>query len=293
MCLETSMNKNIFIDSQIEANFRREGYVLLPAIDKQNLQELSRFFKENDNPSLTGFQSSHFLKDRDLKRAIHQEIVKAYSPRLNEAIEHYQMVFGNFMVKYPGENSIMPLHADWTYVNEEKEVSLGIWSPLVDTDDNNGKIGVVPKSHLFKKHKRGPQIPSLFNEHNEYIIDNYGKKLSLKAGEVLVYDHRLLHFSGPNQSSNVRPAINLVMCPKQSNIYHYAKHGANKSITMYQVEDLSFFMDYEHFEIPDSLTKTKELTLNSKAFNKEEIDQVLQQKQEFGLLSYLKNIFKK
>jgi ectoine hydroxylase-related dioxygenase (phytanoyl-CoA dioxygenase family) len=40
--------------------------------------------------------------------------------------------------------------------------------------------------------------------------------LFLKAGEVVIYDHRLFHGSLPNLSQETRPALNFTMKPKEA-----------------------------------------------------------------------------
>jgi len=242
----------IFNSARLEKKFQREGYLVLPLLSKLEVTSLLDFFKEKYNIDFSGFHSTHFLKDAKLKEEVHHKIASVLETHLQKYLLDYQALFGNFMVKSTGENSRMPLHADWTYVDEDHFQSLGVWCPLVDTNEENGRLGVVPKSHLLKKNYRGPQIPTPFHEYNEYIIENYGNLLKMKAGEVVVYDHRLLHFSPANLSKGVRPALNLVMVPTEAPLFHYANRGGYPKIEKYEVKGSEFYLNYTHFEEPNT-----------------------------------------
>lgn len=242
----------VFKSIQLEKKFQREGYLVLPLLSDQEVATLKDFFQEQYKVDFSGFHSTHFLKDSSLKAEVHHKITSVLEPHLQEYLLDYQPLFGNFMVKSIGENSRMPLHADWTYVDEEKFQSLGVWCPLVDTNQENGLLGVVPKSHLLKKNYRGPKIPTPFHDHNEYIIEHFGKLLKMNAGEVVIYDHRTLHFSPANKSKEVRPALNLVMVPAKAQLYHYLNKEHFPKIEKYEVKGSHFYFNYTHFEAPNA-----------------------------------------
>lgn len=266
----------IFKDSRLDKKLSAEGYVVLDLLDKQEANELKEFFDKHYSVELKGFHSTHFLADRPLKQQVHEKIVKVMEAKLQSYLPKYKALFGNFMVKGVGEQSRMPLHADWTYVDEKSLISLGVWCPLVDTNEANGMLGVVPRSHRLRMNLRGPQIPVAFPNHFDYIIDNYGRFVPMRVGQVLVYDHRLLHYSNANRSEAIRPAINLVMVPVNENIYHYTNLGNYPSIRKYKAESSDFFIHYEHFQEPDSQCFVEELNGEVQAYTQEHIDEVLQ-----------------
>jgi ectoine hydroxylase-related dioxygenase (phytanoyl-CoA dioxygenase family) len=242
----------IFKDERLDKKLNRQGYVVLDLLTTHEVSVLKDFFDKHYAVELNGFHSTHFIADRELKQQVHDLIVSVMESKLQKFIPDYYAVFGNYMVKALGNYSRMPLHADWTYVDEGKSVSLGIWCPLVDTDENNGRLGVVPKSHTLRKNLRGPQVPTPFHHLADFIIEEYGKFLSMKAGSCVVYDHRLLHFSNANHSKKLRPAVNLVLAPKNQQLYHYANRASYPKLEKYLPQDSSFYINYEHFEIPDS-----------------------------------------
>ena len=264
----------IFRDDRLEKKLSQQGYVVLELLTVHEVAMLKDFLDENYAVDLNGFHSTHFIADRELKQQVHLLIVSVMEAKLQEFIPDYYAVFGNYMVKAPGDHGRMPLHADWTYVNESESVSLGIWCPLVDTDENNGRLGVVPKSHTLRTNLRGPQVPTPFHHLADFIMENYGKFLSMKAGSCVVYDHRLLHFSNANHSKKLRPAVNLVLAPKNQQLYHYANRDSYPKLEKYLPQDSSFYINYEHFEIPDSACEG--LVEDSwKAFSQEYVENTL------------------
>ena len=241
----------VFKSARLEKKFQSKGYVVLPLLSSRQVTELLLFFKKEYNIDFSGFHSTHFLNDENVKLSVHNKITSILEPQLQKHLIDYKAVFANFMVKSIGKESRMPLHADWTYVDEDKFQSLGVWGPLINTNKENGRLGVVPKSHLLKKNYRGPKIPSPFHEFNEHIINNYGKLLKMKAGEVVIYDHRLLHFSPANLSKEVRPALNLVMVPAKAQLYHYFNKEHFPKIEKYEVKGSDFYINYVHLDQPD------------------------------------------
>lgn len=284
------MEESVFKDPKIEMLFQKNGFVVMPLLTQKEADELLRYYDSNPITNIEGFHATHFSKNRAYKKEVNQQIISAFKMGLSQLLNDYNLVFANFMVKEVGVNSAMPLHSDWTYVDENKHQSLGIWSPLVDTNLENGMLGVVPFSHRLKKNNRGPKIPSPFLNHNEYIINTYGVLLKVKAGNVVIYDHRLLHFSPANLSNSKRVSINIAAAPKGIEIVHYAFFEEKKQIYKYEVSSNDFFIRYNHFQEPDDGKVLDTLDLNLVPFEKTYIDEVLKSK---TLLDKLKIIFLK
>lgn len=278
----------VFRNNKLQAQFQRDGYVVISGVFKNEYAELLNFYK-NNLPSFDhgGFHSTHFFKDRAYKRSVHETIKSLFWSKLEAFFSDYDLIFANFMVKEPRPDSVMPLHADWTYVNEDKFVSLGIWCPLVDTNEMNGMLGVIPFSHDLASNTRGPKIVSAVGEFNEYIIKKYGKLLSLKAGDAVIYNHRLLHFSESNISNTTRVAVNLVAVPAKAEVYHYLSLEYEKGIRKYIVKSEDFFLNYDHFEEPDNSENFELINLDSNLLSREFIDKKLHRNE-----SFLTTIFK-
>ena len=211
---DAHMMLSVFKDDKLNKEFNKYGYVVIKLLPKDVVRDLYNFYISNPNPAKAEFHATHFSTDKTYKKKVHEVIISSMSPYFQDIIPDHEPAFGNFMVKEKGGNNPMPLHADWTYVDEKNNASLAIWTPLVDTTPENGQIGVIPFSQHLSWHIRGPRIKQWEFPFNDILINEMGKILPIKAGESLIYDHRLLHFSGPNNSNTIRPAINLSLVPK-------------------------------------------------------------------------------
>lgn len=116
-------------------------------------------------------------------------------------------------------------HQDWWCWDHE--VSFGRTPPQVavlcyldDTDETNGALRVLPRSHR----SRGPLHDSLPDPHSEEadtlpldhpaMTDAAGQvSLRLKAGDTVLLDYRLLHGTHPNTTSHRRDAVLLSFVP--------------------------------------------------------------------------------
>ena len=69
---------------------------------------------------------------------------------------------------------------------------------LEDTDENNGSLDIVPKSHLFTDFEIDDEgrIPEKFINHSV--------RCNLKKGSVIIRDKRTWHRGTINKSGNVR-----------------------------------------------------------------------------------------
>jgi ectoine hydroxylase-related dioxygenase (phytanoyl-CoA dioxygenase family) len=133
-------------------------------------------------------------------------VVRLLGP--NVCLTHQQ-----FVTKLPdaeGEHSDIPWHQDAGYGPLEPASDVTVWLPLVDSDERNGCLRVVPGSHRLGLLDHGPAAlnPLLREAHS----DQRGIALPLAAGEAVAFSGLLLHGSGPNRSSAPRPAFYARYC---------------------------------------------------------------------------------
>ncbi len=244
------MNQNILQDSKANEKLIKEGYAIVPFANLSEIDSLIQFYNINSFPNPSPFHTTHFSIDVEYKTKIHHHLVTYLSKNLQNTFIEFQPIFANFMVKEGGGNNPMPLHADWTYVEEDQLQSFAVWIPLVDVTLANGTIGVIPYSHDFSNKIRGPRIMQWEPPIGERIINEFGKLIPMKKGNALIYNHRTLHYSLPNYSKTVRPAINISMVPLQSKLLHYSIPEGQQELLRFNVEDSFFYLDYENFKFP-------------------------------------------
>ena len=214
-------------------------------LSEEEVFELQRTYESLPKPRTEGFHCTMFSPDTALKTEVDRVIKLALAERLSDVFRTHIPLYGNFMVKEPGEESDWFVHQDWTYVDETKHDSVAVWVPLVDLTLNNGVICVVPGSHHIKNMVRGPGVHDPWEGLHQQIKEHYHEKVFLKAGEALIWHHRLVHFSPANQAEKPRVAATLIYTPENVPVYHYWKDPLQQGTMArkYQV-DSRFFMNY-------------------------------------------------
>ena len=205
--------------SQIKEELEKNGYICLPLLSPEDCQELLDWHHKNQYAFGSGFRVTLFSDNIEYRFEAHELILKVFSTALEKLFPGYTVIVGNFVTKDPTLNSEVPLHQDWTFVDEAKHRSINIWCPLGDTYVENGALQVVAGSHLISKENRGPGLPSAFMINSPAIRDLL-QPIPLKAGHAICYDHALIHASGPNQSHSERVAVTMSLMPDEAQLRH-------------------------------------------------------------------------
>jgi ectoine hydroxylase-related dioxygenase (phytanoyl-CoA dioxygenase family) len=145
------------------------------------------------------------------------------------------------------------VHQDWTFVDEPEFTSATVWCPLVDVDESNGTLVLYRGSHLLGPSWRGsPRLPSRFDGQEDEIRSAHGTPVRCRAGQAVVYDHRVVHWSGPNRSED----------PPQATPLIHLHAEADGSVTRYEVPD-DFLGDLEFGAPPSRFASSAVLDVRS------------------------------
>lgn len=246
------MRKSVFIREELNKEISQNGYIVF---DHRNdeipliLQELySKYSEESPN---SGFNTTHFSHNRQYKEEVLLVAKMIFELGFEHLFENYEVFFANFMVKTPGDNHLLPVHADWAYIDEDNESIISLWIPAVNISKDNGALGVIPKSHLLYEKVRGPEIVSSFRKFDKDLMEQRGVLKLITNLQAVIYDLRLLHYSLPNFSDKVRIAINITLKPKDVELIHYSQQG--DKIYKYDHLDEKFYLNYNAHQIPENL----------------------------------------
>lgn len=240
--------KHLFQDAALQQQFDTMGYVKVPFINADEIKTLTdKFYELHPDINLIGFQSSSYSSDYAYKKKCSDEIAKVFNPRFEQIFKNYRPFGSAYLFKQPDEYSMLPIHQDWTIVNEDKYVALNIWVPLIDTDENNGTLYVLPGSQYGEvKPIRCPTLPMFFEGNEQLMMDNC-IPLNAKAGEAVILNQSLIHYSPPNKSDKIRIAITSgVMSEKPSMVFHYRPNKDKNEVEAIKMED-NFLISFEDF----------------------------------------------
>jgi len=210
-----------FKDNELQERFEKFGYVTMKNfLDKETISHLHSIYEQTSNVVTDkSFFISQWSNKSDIKDKINREVQKALVPRAQKYLNNYEPVFAVFGVKHPKPDSNMYLHQDWSHVDETSFRTINVWCPLLDLTANHGPVQLIKGSHRLFDTWRGVDIPDSFLDIGAENLKPYLTDIILEAGDVLMWDHRIIHGSGINSSDTTRVAAIVNMRPKDAKFY--------------------------------------------------------------------------
>ena len=206
-----------------------DGYAVVPYLLPDEIEELKTFFYAAHPVLPDGMYASSHAGDFELRKSMSEKVMVVCARALQNTFQNVKALGSTFMAKSKGENGTLNPHQDWNIVDERKFSSYNVWIPLLDVDDANGTILVQPRSHRLLENIRGLNIPSSFANVNDQVWKTL-VPVNMRAGEALVYDHRLLHASGINTTATPRLVIVYGVIPAGAEMRYYYGKGDNIEI---------------------------------------------------------------
>lgn len=273
----------VFQNEEQEKSFKEKGYLVIKNfLLPEMVQSLKGLYLNNIPENPKGFHRSLDYLDKDYKKKLSDGINKIVTPVSEQFLKDYRFLLVSYMIKEKGEETAFELHQNWNFVDESQYHSLAIWIPLVDVDATNGTMHVVEGSHrMLPTFRGGPKIPSIYRNIYDYIKENHMKPIPLKAGDALIIDDAILHYTSANLSDAPRMAIAQVMIPKAAKpIYYYQAYGdENAALEKYQIDD-DFYLYFNNRYTPENPPHDCELiqrfTTSLKPIDSKEFDALIQ-----------------
>ena len=193
-----------FQSTTLQEELETYGYVILDLLSEEEVSDCVSFYQNE----VSGFGQDDFLHThmapKEVKLKTHEFVKPIMEKRLNQLLADYKVGLGYYMIKPKHGKEPMRVHQDKSMVDETKYTGLIVWCPLVDVDENNGGLLIVDKSHRFISNHRGTDIDMPYSGIEDLVEqEQYSKPLRLKAGEAVIFDHRLWHASTSNTSKRI------------------------------------------------------------------------------------------
>lgn len=243
--------KRIFMDEKLSSQFSNEGFVVLDLLNNDEFLDLENLYrrlfneyKQVESTVNSDYDLSFFRQNGEIKKRIFDEMWAFFEPKIKIYLPNYEPLIINMFNKLPGTGEV-PIHQNWTFVDEDYHTSVSVWIPLCDVTRENGTLEIIPGSHLNISKYRGPTIPWAFQGMENLLKEKYMQPLELKKGQVSILDDAIIHYSADNHSDKERPTIQLILKPKDAVAIHYHTDSSqNGKLNKYKV-DASFFMDFD------------------------------------------------
>ncbi len=237
-----SAEHDVIKDAKTKKELDTIGYSIPKRLDNSTLQKLRELYQQTHNFNLEhgGMFYSVYSEDLNYRKKVHDSIGEIMQGIYNDLFQEYKIVINSFIVKVNGPDSEFGLHQDSTSLDELKYSPISVWIPLQDTTVQNGCLTVIPKSFGWFSPYRGISFPEPFQNIQEEV-KHYLQPINLKAGDVLLFDNRLVHYSPPNNSDKERVVVMSGVFPKEAKFISCWKDIGQKN------DDIEIFEQKEDY----------------------------------------------
>jgi hypothetical protein len=241
------MSVNIFKNLEHQQLFDKQGFIVLPFLNEDEIADLNNYFDEqHPNANSSGFFSGSYSNDFEYKKNCSDKIVAVFTRAYEKYFTNYKAFGGAFLYKTPGQNSELAAHQDWTIVDENEYVALNCWVPLCDISAENGPIMIMPGSQATKHFVlRAPTLPFFFSGNDDVVMDELEPML-VKAGSAVILNQSVIHYSPPNISDKIRVAITAGVKSKDAVMNFHFKLPDKDLLEVFEMED-DFLISFENF----------------------------------------------
>lgn len=249
------------VDPALDPEIATKGYVKVELLGPGELEVLREGFAQlrpadGWAPEGTGLNRSTYHctfldEDTDYKRRASQLVHEVFGPALRRVIADHEILTSNFYVK-PAGTGRFQIHQNWPTTQDLSLTTLTVWCPLHDVDELGGTLQVVPGSHKVVPDIAAPTDEPFFGDIEDELIAHHLVPMPLRAGEALIFDDGLIHWSPENQREEPRRAVQIEMvpCGVTPILYHLDRTGPEPRWELLAVDE-EFFIEHSITEVID------------------------------------------
>jgi hypothetical protein len=247
------MNSCFFESAQTNESLNRDGFVVIPFLDENELQSLREFYikhhpKLMPEQHIDGIHMTTWCQKLDYKLSIRDGIVKTVRHAVKDKFVDYRALNHVFIVKEKGDKTDFKVHQDWNVVDETKHSSVNVWFPLFDVDESSGALWILKGSHNINRPIRGSSY--LFPDYSPFFkeIEKSAQSVPLKAGEAIVFYSNTIHGSPNNMGNQPRIACSFSLIPEKAPLHLYFQNEKDKPLELHEPDD-DFMYHYDDLRV--------------------------------------------
>jgi ectoine hydroxylase-related dioxygenase (phytanoyl-CoA dioxygenase family) len=261
------MVQAVFRDIETQRQFDLDGYVHLQHfLSTEEVEALkAAYFEllpesggamsgdETDfkNENAITYDFTFIDRNWEYKQKVFDRIFAAFEAHFEPILADYTPIIANFIRK-EADGGEVPLHQNWAFVDEMKYTSVSIWVPLVDSNRDNGTLEITPGSHKRFGRFRGPMVPWELDHIKEDIIRDFMVPMNATAGDAVILDDSVIHYSNINTTQGLRLTIQLILVPKNTTSIHYhLDRGVSTDEVRVLEVDRDFYMKFHPWKRPE------------------------------------------
>lgn len=270
------MYQQIMKDPLLEKQLSQDGFLVIKNFFAEDrVKDLLQYFYNTQ----TTYHAEHIINsvwhssDVNYRKNTMKKIVEAYDEPCQRYFVDYKLVGSSFVIKPPhGKGASYP-HIDYAIVDEDVHRAYSLWIPLVNLTKENGPLQVMRASHTIKKVFRGPNIPDpVANIHDFLWL--HSEAFLLNAGDLIIYDYRLVHCSRENFSNEPRVAVSSAIIASNASMMLHFWDEETQKVFGYEV-DTEYMMQNTNKNPKGILTPAKEWNASIAPLSVEDFDSIL------------------
>jgi ectoine hydroxylase-related dioxygenase (phytanoyl-CoA dioxygenase family) len=245
----------VFRDEKMQKRFEQDGYVKIDLLEETEVNYLRNKYEALSQKLKGKLQMiSIYDTNKEFTSAVHKEVSRLFEEKLKDLLVDYKPIICYFVYKEPNQTEDLEIHQDASFSDESLHTTINIWCPLVDTNSQNGTLSIIKRSHLFAPSIRGFRIGYAVDLIKDFVKKYFSTSISMCAGQAIIMNTQLYHFSPPNRTEISRPTAVLAMLPKEAPLYMYYTHPQNSDkagkIEHFEVEDNFLVEQFNVQEVP-------------------------------------------
>jgi hypothetical protein len=245
--------KEVFLNSGLQEEFNNNGFVIIDYFNEEEVEEIrDLFFSEIQDYKNEPLYESSRNNDDNTNLRINDFLQMKFSAHTNSYFKDVDIYGGTFMVKPSQSDDFLPLHQDWSIVEEDKYFTAFMWSPMQLTRHENGGLFAIKGSHNFFKNRRSGSLPAPRVSPLQHIM-KHAEDLIVNAGQVIIYSDKLFHGSHPNTTTDPRIVATGRLIEKGAKLtyYHKLDNGQVGVFCFKKEEYLNQIMKLVNGDIPE------------------------------------------
>lgn len=265
------LTRPVLADPELQVEFDRRGFVVVDLLDQSDVERLVGTYAAaadtDEGVNAPGAYNDTYAEFTVIhsrpafRRNAFSAIDAVVGPLANAVLRDYRSLVAQFVNKPPG-TGVVPAHQNWSVVDETHFQSVSVWIALVDCTVENGTLLLADGSHRALRGRRGMWAYQAFGSVEQDLIDQVLTPVEVRAGQAIILDDAVLHYSAANATDARRLAIQYVMVPAEAEaVFHQqvGEHDGRLEVDVWRVEPGFFFEfwhgdgDADHGEIIDRI----------------------------------------
>lgn len=231
----------MLLHHNITRELEHRGVATIPFLHPDELAAVRAFFaqlqSEHELHYTHGMHMTLWHSDLSFKQIIKEALTKLLQPAFERNFANCRRLNNIFIVKRAHTTGEFAMHNDWSIVDESKYKSINVWIALQDTTPQNGGLWILEGSHKIDMPIRGGAALLPRFEHIAEELKPYYTPINVQAGEAVLFYHKTIHGSYPNQTKKDRVVCTFTIIPSEAPLQICFQKDENSPLEIYEPAD--------------------------------------------------------